>query len=321
MLLKFFIKFLLVIVPTALALGYVEYRLSVMNTHYFTKKIAFEKQLPNLEILSVGSSNAYFGINPEYFSYPGYNFAFNAQSMYYDEALVMKYVDKMPKLKIVILPAIYYTMGTELDKTSEVWRTDFYQHYFHIPRESQANQIKNLGWVLEPKYFSKISLYEKNVYGYYRRNFSDVIDYEPALNGWYDSSDAPPANLEENNGLLGARAHNATINTDIFDQNIMYWDRLIVQLKERHITPVLIQLPAHPSYYDNLDPTKFALLKQKLQKLADTYNLEYHDYTKDPRFSTDDYTVMVDHTNPRGAEKISRIINQDIVVPLMKKFH
>jgi hypothetical protein len=320
-LLKLFIKFLLVIVPTALALGCIEYRLSAMNTHYFTKKIAFEKQLPNLEILSVGSSNAYFGINPEYFSYPGYNFALSAQSMYYDEALVMKYVDKMPKLKIVILPAIYYTMGIELDKTSEVWRTDFYQNYFHIPRESQANKIINLGWVLEPKYFSKISLYGKNVYSYYRRNFSDVIDYESGLNGWYDSSDMPPANLEENNGVIGAREHNIAVNTDIFDQNIMYWDRLIVQLKARHITPVLIQLPAHPSYYENLDPTKFALLKQKLQKLADTYNLEYHDYTKDPRFSIDEYTIMVDHANPRGAEKISRIINQDIVVPLMKKLH
>ena len=77
---RFFLKFLVVMLPVIIVIGYVEHGLSGMSTHYYKKRILLEKKLAEIEVLSVGSSNAYYGINPQFFSYSGFNLAFLAQT-------------------------------------------------------------------------------------------------------------------------------------------------------------------------------------------------------------------------------------------------
>ena len=89
---RFIVKLFIITLPVIIVLIYVEYGLNHLDTHYLKKRIDLEKQLNSIEILSLGSSNAYFGINPSQFSCPGFNLAFNAQSMYYDLAFIEKYI-------------------------------------------------------------------------------------------------------------------------------------------------------------------------------------------------------------------------------------
>jgi hypothetical protein len=316
---KFLTNLLIVCIPALLLIGYFEYKLSKMDSYYYTKEQAIEKQHDQIEILSLGSSNGFFGINPAYFSRPGYNLGYNAQSPFYDYHLLVKYIDEMPNLKVVVLPAILFTMGTDLTKTSQDWRMYFYRQYFGLPMESDADKIIPYDLITEPKTFSKIALYGSNLYSFYSHDFKDVVDCDPASTGWYDSSDAKPAKLEDKNGEISAKAHNEAVNIALFKKNLSYWRRIADILRERKIKLVVVRLPAHVTYYSNLDPDIITKFTGALTKFAEENHIKYVDYTKDKRFALEDFTFMVDHMNPRGAAKFTTLFDREVLQPLLSQ--
>ena len=314
---RFFFRLLIATRPLLLALGYTEYHLRGMRTNYDSKRMALESQLDRIEVLSVGSSSAFYGINPAGFDYPGFNLGYLAQSMYYDEALVLKYLKRMPRLKVVLLPAIYFTMGTDHTKPafSEYWRMYFYRQFYGIQLEANSDQYCDWGWLIEPKNFSRFALFGDKSYDYITNRFQDRLDVERTTNtGWLNSTDIPPARLEDKVGPNGADAHNRT-DPALYPKNLAYWGKLVVALQKRNITPVIIRMPVHSSYYLYLDPGRAAFLNKTLRDFAQQHQLEYHDYTKDRRFVLDDFTMYVDHLSVKGAEKFSKIINDDILIP------
>jgi RNase H-fold protein (predicted Holliday junction resolvase) len=317
---RFLVKLLIVCFPALLLIFYLEFRLSRMDTHYYTKSVAMEKQLGEIEILSLGSSNGYYGIDPAYFSHVGYNLAFNSQSPYYDYQLLAKYIDRMPKLKVVILPAIFYTLGTDMPQMSESWRMYFYRQYFGIPLQSDAERIVPYDVILEPKNFSKIALYGSNIYHYIPNDFKDKIDYDPENNGWFnaDAMAIEHAKLENKNGEESAAAHNQTVNISFFKKNIAWWQRIADLLKEKNIKLIIVRLPSHSTYYTNLDPKKISEFQNTLTQFAALNHIIYVDYTKDPRFTLEDYTFMIDHMNSHGAAKFGAIFNREQLEPLFR---
>jgi hypothetical protein len=314
---QFVVKVVVIALPLIVVVGYLEFRLSGINTGYYLKRVFLEQELSRTEVLTLGSSNAYYGIDPGRFRYPGFNLAFLGQSMYYDEELALKFVPRMPRLKVVVLPAIYFTIGTDHSRFStfsQAWRQNFYRQYFDLPVETSAEEFLDWTFWLDPNKFSKIAMYGGQVRDYVRNDFSNVVDLIPMPSGWYSSADPGP-NLNDNVGPKAAEAHNITTDPALYDKNLKYWEELIVRLQQNGITAVIVQTPTHASYHEHLDPTKVALIKQKLQALAEKYNLKYRDYTDDPRFSLDDYISSVDHLNTKGAVKFSKILDEELIAP------
>ena len=240
--------------------------------------------------------------------------------MYYDQALVLKYLNKMPRLKVVLLPAIFYTMGTELSRTSESWRMYFYRQYFNIPLESKADRVIDWSYFFEPENFSKIALFGERSYDYTLNDFRDQLSKECTANGWFDSGYDYESDLSKNVGPKAAKAHNLVTSPELYSKNLGYWAELVIRLKERNIIPIILLLPSDPSYHDNIDPALWARMKKSLQDFADRYRIQIFDYTRDPRFTWQDYAVSLpDHLNARGAEKFSRIINKEIIVPAIER--
>ncbi len=312
-------KIVLLLLPAAVILGILEFHLYSMNTSYFTKRIALENQLSEIEILTLGSSNAYYGINPDRFERKGYNLANLAQSMYYDQALAMKYMPRMPNLKIIILPAIFYTMGTELGPTSsQDFRMYFYSQYYGLRLEPSAEQLMHWGYLFDAKNFSKIALFGDNVYRYVLDRFNTKVDNEPQPSGWFDGG-REFGSLKANVGPDAAKAHSMT-QSNLYTKNLEYWKKIIVATKARGIMPIIIEMPTHGSYRENLNPDLYALFKKSLGDFAEKHQIEFHDYSDDPRFALEDFTYMVDHLNAIGASKFSTILNSDIVKPTFKRF-
>lgn len=314
---KFILKLFIVFMPVITALCFIEYGLTKMNTQYYTKRMRLEARLNEIEILSLGSSNAYYGINPQFFERPGFNLAFLAQSMYYDQQLMLKYLDRMPNLKVVILPATLYTMGTELSTTTENWRMYFYRQYFNLPLESKLGQLIDWSFLLEAKNYSKIALFGERSYGYVARGFQDKLDAECSERGWFNAG-FDHGDLLKNSGFEAAKAHSLT-NSTLYSKNLAYWGNIVVRLKERKIVPILLLMPSLASYHDNLDPVLFNKMENDLKEFAEIYQIEFHDYTKDSRFVFEDYTVLPDHLNALGAEKFSKIINNEIITPAIDR--
>ena len=314
---KFFLKIVLLLLPIGISLGYIEYRLSQMPNSYQIKRKLFEKALPEIEILILGSSNAYYGIDPAYFELKGFNFAFRAQSHWYDTRLALKYLDRMPKLKIVLIPVIYLTFGTELTDIADKWRVFFYDQAFNVP--PRLKLIKDsYGWYywLDPKRFSLIALYGERTPDFVRRKFKDDIGEKMEPNGWFDAGEKP-MDPSLKIGPTGGAAHNNLVNTRRYSENLEQIQPLIDELKKRNIVPVLLQLPAHREISEYWDKGKLFLMDRTIENFAHENELQSFNYRNDPRFIAADFTDMPDHLNSRGAKKISVIINHDIILPIL----
>ena len=302
----------IVAIPAVVFLVYVEYGLNKLDTHYLKKRIDFERQLNSIEILTLGSSNAYFGINPAQFSCTGYSLAFNAQSMYYDLEFVKKYLPLMPNLKVVVLPAIFYTTGSKLIGTSQDWRIYFYKQYFGLPNESVPGDMTgNIKRFIDSRNYTKIALYGNTVYYHVKQRFSGHVDYIPESNGWYDSKDVPKLTDKNNTGINGAISHSKTYDTDVAKINIEYWQEIISLLNEKKVNILIIRLPEDSSYYNNLEGQKSKLFTDSITELAQKNGIVFADYSKDSRFGPKDFTLMSDHLNPEGASTFSKILNED----------
>ena len=70
---------------------------------YSIKKDNFESSLDSIKILFLGSSEPLDDIDPGQLDAKGYNLAALWQRLYYDKELTLRYVDRMPDLKIVFI--------------------------------------------------------------------------------------------------------------------------------------------------------------------------------------------------------------------------
>ncbi len=123
---KLWLKILLVIGPLVLCLLLFEIGLSRVDNSYTFKKRLLHDQAHSIQVLVLGSSHAYYGINPDYFSLKGFNLANVSQPLRYDYALLERYAPKCPDLKVVIMAISDFSLGFRLADSGEYWRDSFY---------------------------------------------------------------------------------------------------------------------------------------------------------------------------------------------------
>lgn len=312
---KFIFRLLIVSLPAIVLLVWVEFGLRGIDSVYKLKPKLIESKADSIQVLILGSSNAYFDYDPKYFSCTGFNFAINAQSPYYDYKITEKYIKDLPNLKLVILPAIFYTLGTNLAETSNSWRTFFYSNYMNIPVEKTGlGFFGGLRRGIDPKNFSRIALFGDNTYGYVRDRFIGQVDiFIPEKNGWFDSSPIPNLDPNKSGGKDAAYAHSVSVEGHFLEINLLYWQSLIDLLKKKGIAVAIIRAPEDYSYFSNLDPVKVNLMNLKIRDLASKNHIQFLDYSDNPKFNAGDFTVLPDHMNPAGSKKFSKMVNQDLI--------
>jgi len=57
-------------------------------------------------------------------------------------------------------------------------------------------------------------------------------------------------------------------------------------------------------------------MQEDVHSLAQQYAIPYYNYFRDQRFMDNDFEDM-DHLNAAGAEKLSRIVNDEILQPIL----
>lgn len=312
---KFIFKLVLLLLPVLLFLFYVESQLAHVAISYKQKRHELEHQIDKIEVLVLGSSNAYFGVNPHYFSYKGFNLAYRAQWPYYDLRLVEKYIDRMPNLKLVIFSVNYFTFGTQLVDIADNWRIYFYAQYYKILPHKKGLFL-GLYHPLDPRNYSKIALFGERARDYFLHGTTDLSQGEAAEDqtGWFNAG-TQPCDLTKKIGESASNAHNLSIDVMHFNENLHYMSLLVNLLRAKNIEFVLVELPEMHCYTDGLDPAKYGLMEKKLSEFAKKHQIKYLNYTHAARFGVNEFTDMPDHLNALGAKKISKIIDQDIIIP------
>jgi hypothetical protein len=309
---KVIFKLLLLLLPFLVLYPLLEYKLSHIPNLYNKKREFLESQLNEIEILSTGSSHG-DAINPDYIRRKTFTLNNAAQDLYYDVQLVNKYLDKMPKLKLVILPISYFSLEYQMDRTKTWTLAPFYYHFWGIPPQHWDSFIN-------PRYFSLTAAYGwEKVLHYIENGFTDT-DWEiMKTTGWWlqgneELEDTPH---ESQMGLYSIqRQHIEIMHAEMIPANMKLLENIMAACQSRNIKVALVTTPVHHSYSDFMDRVKYQTMRDNLNYLVNRYQVVYRNYLNDPRFIDADFYSR-DHVNTKGSIKFSKIIDEEIIEPAL----
>lgn len=138
---RFFKKICTFFIPIICVLGFLEILVREIPNDYSLKKNYLTKHSDEIEVLFLGSSHAYYGINPDYItSYNSFNASYISQSLNYDYKILKNYGSNLSSLKAIVIPIDYLTLYGSLETGVEKWRAKNYIIYYQM---YQLDNIKN----------------------------------------------------------------------------------------------------------------------------------------------------------------------------------
>ncbi len=305
---KFFILSFLFLLPLVLGFVLLEKRLAKIPNSYNQKKTRIETKLKDIEFLVVGTSHTLYGVDPEQFSHKGFNLANISQTPYYDARLVEAYIGKLPKLKMVIIPMSYFTFYKQLHKGVEDWRVYFYYHYWNIPIPENS--------IFDFNKYSLFTIYSPyTVLGFAKQRFKNSGAPNYTEYGFEKKLTSTPIN--DGTGKDRVELLSKEYNDTNYNNGLADVEYLLKLLKTKNIIPVFITTPCYNTYYDNLNPTILNRNKIVIDSLCRKYGIQYFDHLKDSRFTIEDFADN-DHLNFTGAQKFSKILDSEVVRPILK---
>jgi hypothetical protein len=302
-----FKRYIIFFIPLILIFCFLEYKLSLIPNSYNTKFNQMIQQANSIEILSLGSSHEYYGINPLIYPIPGYNLANTSQDLRTDLSLLKKYLPSMKKLKTLIIPISYFSLWYNLDNpNAENWRTSAYVRFFHLLPDS-FNSVFNLS------NYSLTAFYTpKTVLNYVKDGFK--IDGAKNINshGAYQINTVYYTAFTENEVANRINTHHSMMSDQVFEKNIRILNEIITLAKSYQITPVFMTLPVYETYLTVMNQKYYQKMVDTILSLTKKYSIKYHNYTYDPRFKKQIYFYDNDHLNTFGSEYFSKILYQEL---------
>ncbi|MBD0257802.1 MAG: hypothetical protein ICV83_18975 [Cytophagales bacterium] len=299
-------RLLLFCLPVVAGMVAVEVVLYRTPNTYSYKRECLERQLDGIEVLVLGSSQPLFGINPAHFSRPGFNLANVSQTLYYDKALTLKYLDRLPKLKLVLIPVSYFSFNYQLYDTKERWRDYYYRTFWDIRYpELPRFDLRNVSRIALYSPAEVVSLLKNG----FRADFTENLSPDGYL------AVAPVAANEKISEAAGrdrVKVHDATRHPRRFAGIAADLEGLVAALTRRGVTVAFLTTPVLPTYARYCNPQVLRRNRAVINRLCRTYGCCYYDYFTDRRFPPAEFADN-DHLNATGAARFSQIINEDII--------
>ncbi len=308
---KFIKRFILFILPLVTILIFFEIKLRTVENSYSVKRRNFEKEVENVEVLILGNSHSYYGVDPKFLSLKGFNLANSTQSFFYDRQITMKYLPKMKNLKIVMIPISYFSFYYQMMDIPENWRDFAYQKFWNI-------RYPKLSW-WDSRNYSYLTMYSpQKSFNFLMSGFKTKLTEGLEYNGHFRKDTAGnSAELNEAVGRMIQKAHASMIDLKQEKKNIEELTSLIDTLDKQNIKVILFTTPVAKTYSKYCDSAIIFRNNNILKEIVSKYNCVYKDYFLDNRFGMQDFGNN-DHLNFIGAEKFTLILNKEFVIPLLE---
>lgn len=294
---------LLFIVPVFLGLVACEYFLRKVPNDYQYKNEWLTHNCGKIEVLNLGSSHAYFGICPQYFSHSAFNAAHVSQSIKYDHFIFKKFIDDMDSLKVIILPLSYFSMISNGPEGGiEDWRVKYYSIYYGCDYHKHEPKY-NLEII--PKI--RIGTAIHSVFGKANNRYVDSL-------GWgYSCQELFEQNEWEIEGKTAAQRHTRqTIDTIIVNENVYRLDEIIQICQNRKISVIILTTPTYKTYRDNLKTEQLDIMLKYGHLFESKYeNVHFINLLDSDDFVQEDFQNS-DHLNAFGAEKLTALLDHYI---------
>ena len=297
---KFIFRIFLFLLPFFVFSIVLEYFLRSIPNDYSYKKNFLDKYTDYIEILFLGSSHTYYGINPYFIE----GFAFNAshvsQTIDLDYKIISFYSNRFNNLSFIVLSVDYFTLFSRIADDIESWRVKNYNIYYSF------NLSKNIKYNYEMLSFDL------------KTNLNRITSYY--LNGKDNltCSKLGYGNIEKTKfdlittGKTAADRH-TKINKEYFNESVNIIDNIIKYAKSEKIVVILYSSPAFFTYVENLEKEQLLLTINTLKAISENNaNCYYFNFLQDNSFTEIDFRDA-DHLNKLGAIKFSKMFNSKIL--------
>ena len=299
---KFIYKtFLLVLLPTLLFLAAYEIAYRNIPNSYSLKKEYLDRCADSIDLLILGSSHSFYGINPEYFTYNTFNAANVSQSLDYDAKIYDTWFKGKAYPRYVVLPISYFTLWGRVSLGIEHWRTRKYSIYMGFGSWRD--------WFSPDGY--EFQLGDRTVVGYY---FFGGDKKDCTKSGFGTAYICSPGKDVDESAITAATRH--TIKGDrrqIYEENMSYINDMLLDCRKFGKKVVFLISPYRKLYREALPPVQVRRTHEVLDSLHAAYpdNTAILNLSSDPRFAAADF-YDGDHLCTDGAAKLSVILNDTL---------
>lgn len=298
---EFLIRVLKFLFPILLMMGFAEgYLRDIPNNYSHLHDLLLQRR-DSMEVLILGNSHTYNGLDPDGFGVPTINAANPTQDVSIDRLLLEKHLEHSPHLKCVILPVSYMTIGRRMEQGLERWRIKNYIIYMDLPISSRVPG-------------DHVELLNRRI----SDNIKLIVDHARtgahnrtcAANGGVPGKPIREVNMDED-GRLAAKRHTLTVEGTM-EANQRDLGSIVASCGARGIKLILINPPAHKSYRIHLEPVQLARSRAVPATMAETNDHVIHlDLLDDDRFTAEDF-ADTDHLNARGNDKLTAIVREEV---------
>ncbi len=314
---QFLTKTIYLSLPIVLAAILMETLLRCTPSDYTHKKAYLDQHASEIETLILGSSHAFYGIDPAYFKTKAFNASHISQPLNYDFELLKKYQKSFSSLKTVVLPISYFSFFTQLETSDEAWRVKNYIIYYGMDTSDKLSDYTEV-------FSNRTDVNIKRLIKYYLLG-------RPAIScthlGWGTSFNSKNAQDLYATGKIAAQRHSrddihSVKYQNIFKHNLQTINQMVEWCNERDIHLLLFTPPAYETYRQNLNQEQLNTTLEYAKQMALTSaNCSYINLLEDSRFVTNDF-YDADHLSKTAALSPMTFMMQTIYRRLgLKSYH
>ena len=314
---KFFKNIIIFLIPIIILIAGFDIYLRSLNTVYKEKEKGLISNKDSIEILILGNSHAFSGVDSNQFKLNAYNLAYTNQSIYFDKRLTLKHLNNLPKLKYVLISVDYHSLYFSSQGIRDIW--SYYGNGIkYKDKRYLLPEISPFLFGFTPKV--AVSILKKNTYKSFKKEDEYKNDFEVGeviLEKGYIS-------YEETNELeflpkviinraesFVSKGLTKTVKMEQ-EEILLDLEDFITILKNKGIKPILFASPCYEEFNTYL--RKDILINNKLivNHLRQKFNIPFLDYSNSKQFQKSDF-YNSDHLNKTGGAKFGKILNDKIL--------
>lgn len=307
------IAFCIVLFAWIAFIMWLEFAARELPNLYRSKQAAIRQKDRLVTTVILGSSHAYYGLNPVFFSSPAINMACVSQDLKYDSIILSNVFELHPELKHVVLPISLFSLYDQLEDSVESWRTSDYRIHMGIDTilGVHALDITRYSIVLtSPQKY----LLAKKVISHFWASDRDLVKIDPewTKDGWgtiYGALGSLPQ-LEIDGPIAAKRHQHSKSISNAALGNLM---AVVNFCRTHHLRLLLFTPPAFKSYRENASIGRLREIHSVVEEVTkSSVDIKYLDLFADPQFSAEDFHDS-DHLSAQGASKLSHRIDGELV--------
>ena len=277
---------------------------------YSFKKEYLDKNSSDIETIIFGPSHTFNSLIPEHLEGHAFNVAIDSQPLEYDYKIFNKYKNDFNNLETIILAISYPTLWYEIEDSRRAFSLKLnYKKYYDLdsslntyyPHHLEVfNRPLAINYGLINQYYIKNKQVKKsNKYGWGNSN---------KIQRDFKASGILRARMQTINNINSESAENTKKESLQMINSILDWG------KDNNVKVLLLTTPTHQEYRKRLSEEQLRKVISTSKTLAEQHqNCYYINMLADERFKDEDFRDA-DHLSIKGAEKFSKIINQELKI-------